>query len=152
MLDHRHRPTPADIAAVIADVKAEKIFDPSEHSDFWNCDLYAGDHRVGEGQGATAAEAASYAWVHAHSVDGLSEPSDLVKVPPVCDGDQWHFEVTPLAPKPAAPDADDGVSQFVVVSNVDGFVHGPYHSYASAFVDAEGHDGAVYKLVPVGGE
>jgi hypothetical protein len=144
-----NRPTPADIATVIADVKAEKIFDPSEHPDFWNCDLYVGDHRVGEGQGATAAQAMSYAWVHAHSVDGLSEPSDLVKVPPECDGDQWHFAVT--SPDDLhRDDHDDGVSQFAVISAADNCIYGPFHTYASADHFAEEADGSIFKLVRVG--
>jgi hypothetical protein len=47
-----NRPTTTDIATVVKDVKAGAVFDPSEHSHYWNCELYRGDRWCGEGQGS----------------------------------------------------------------------------------------------------
>jgi hypothetical protein len=92
-------PTAGDIAAVIADVRGGYIFDPAEHDTFWNCNLYKGEHWFGEGQGNSGAEAAAYAWIHAHAEGGLENPEELAAVPPEVDGVDWRFELAP--PKPS---------------------------------------------------
>jgi hypothetical protein len=50
MTDH---PTADDIAAVLEEIGMGETFEPHEHSYYWDCALYEGDRRVGEGQAAT---------------------------------------------------------------------------------------------------
>jgi hypothetical protein len=48
-------------------------------------------------------------------------------------------------------DADDGVSQFIVISAMDNGIYGPFHTHATALEFAEDTDGSVFRLLEADG-